>query len=299
MFSKLFKNYKTLPVQTNNIDTTQLDYSLELLRTTTAEVSEAAIKAAHVLQDRLRETEHRFFSIIDTIDDFVCIKDGDGRWLTLNKFGQDLYKWHNYEYIGKTDLELAVLYPEFKENLMNCYMTDESAWAKGNSIRIEEEFGEGDLAQIYDVVKTPVFDENGNRKEMIIVGRDITMVKQRHKRIKACFNALNSASDVITITDANGVIVFCNDKFLMKFGFTDHHEVVGQNMNIIASGKTPKSTYKELWKTIKSNKTWQHTITNKTVSGELVQCEVTVVPFMNGAPEPIYYICTMKPVKDK
>lgn len=57
-----------------------------------------AVNAAIVLEQRLRDTEHRFYS---TIDDLVSIKDAHGRWKTLNKVGQDLlglkynlYKFH-------------------------------------------------------------------------------------------------------------------------------------------------------------------------------------------------------------
>lgn len=278
------------------LDLDDLDHSLNLLRTTTAEVSEAAVQAAKVLEERLKETESRLYSIIDTVDDFICVKDGEGRWKTLNRFGQGLYGFDGYEYVGKTDLELAEIKPEFRLGFMACIESDSAAWESGTPTRSEEAFVVGNKVQYFDVVKTPVFDDIGNRKELIIVGRNITEVKSKNKRVKACFNALNAASDVITICDGHGYIVFCNDKFLQKYGFGDFHDVIGKKMNIISSGKTDNEIYEDLWKTIKSNKTWSGNIVNKTTKGIDVHCKVTIMPVMNGVPEPIYYICTMKHV---
>lgn len=282
--------------ESDELNLEQLDSSLELLRSTTAEVSLAAVEAAKVLEERLKDTESRLYGIIDSIDDFVLVKDGHGKWKTMNKFGQSLYGWHNYEYVGKTDEELMELYPEIRYHLADCSESDAQAWENGYPTRSEETVIINGKLQYFDVVKTPVFDELCNRKELIIVGRNITEVKSKNKRVKACFNALNAASDVITICDGHGYIVFCNDKFLQKYGFGDFHDVIGKKMNIISSGKTDNKIYEDLWKTIKSNKTWSGNIVNKTTKGIDVHCKVTIMPVMNGVPEPIYYICTMKHV---
>ena len=97
----------------------RLESSLQLLKQTTNEVSSTAVNAAIVLERRLRDTECRFFSTIDTINDLVIVKDGEGRWKTLNKVGQDLLGWHHREYYDKTDIELIQLFTKqlFSEEL--------------------------------------------------------------------------------------------------------------------------------------------------------------------------------------
>ena len=67
----------------------RLEGSLQLLKKTTDEVSVAAVNAAVVLEQQLRDIERRFFSTIDIIDDLVIVKDGDGRWKTLNELIHD------------------------------------------------------------------------------------------------------------------------------------------------------------------------------------------------------------------
>ena len=170
----------------------RLEASLQLLKKTTDEVSVAAVNAAIVLEQRLRDTEHRFYSTIDTIDDLVIIKDGDGRWKTLNKVGQELFGWYHGEYYNKTDHELIALFPQMKDTLSKGILTDDVAWDLGKSNRVEKYITFGNSYRILDVIKTPVFNTDGTRKELIIVGRDMTKIIEQQRRMKACFHAMNS-----------------------------------------------------------------------------------------------------------
>ena len=294
----IFKNKYSPEVDQPRVDMSTLDSTFQLLQKTATDVSSLASDVSRRLDEKLKDTEFRLFSIIDSVDDFILVKDGNGRWKTLNKFGQQLYGFMDREYVGKTDWEIAERYPVYKKHLLLCSSSDSITWASGVPQRVEEVFEIDGKLQYFDTIKTPVFDENGNKKEMIIVGRNVTEVKEKQSRVKACFNALNSASDVILICGRFGEIVFCNDNFLNKFGFSSHEDVVGKNLGLLASNVTEQAKYDELWITARANKPWTGVITNKTLWGDEVTCNIHVVPVMNGIPEPIYYICTMKPHRE-
>lgn len=264
------------------IDTCRLDESLQLLRTTTVEVSVAAVNAAKVLEERLHDTEHRFHSTIDSISDLVIIKDYAGRWKTVNRCGQELYGWVHGEYFNKTDQELMVEYPQFAASLAVCIKTDEAAWDSGISSRSDESVPYGRGYRYFDAMKTPVYHADGTRKELIVIGRDVTELQEKQKRTKACFTALNSASDVIVILDKVGRIFFCNDKFTETYRLPDYGCVVGERLRDVI----PLPLIDEMWATVKQNKTWEGPIGDDQF--------LTIIPMMNGAPEPIYYVCTMK-----
>ena len=261
----------------------RLDDSLQLLKITTNEVSIAAINAAIVLEQQLRDTEYRFYSTIDTIDDLVIIKDANGRWKTLNKVGQDIFGWHNNEYYGKTDLELSRLYPDFEYTLINCIKTDDTAWNLKKSNRVEEYICYGNTYKILDVIKTPVFHTDGSRKELIIVGRDMTEIIEKQRRTKACFHALNSASDAIVIIDSKANIVFSNDEFNRRFDIHDYQSVLNTRIiNILP------------WLS-KYDSLWQHARNNNSIKIATEEAgDILVMPMMNGLPKPIYFICTFK-----
>ena len=275
-------------------DVEKLDNSFRLLRTTTNAVTEAATEAARALEERLLETEYRFFSTIDAIDDFVIIKDGLGRWKTVNKAGQQIFNWIHGEYHDKTDLELARMYPIFTEALSLCSESDERAWRSGKSFRSQEciPYGPGGY-RCFDVLKTPIFDENNKRKEMIIIGRDITEELEKQRRMKAAFVALNSVSDNIIILDYRGNVFFCNDVFLMSFGISSYESIIGKHVCDIIN--IPE--FDDMWEIASQNGKWDGTCTG---DGDLYTKDghdISVTPMMNGQPYPIYYICTLRPKK--
>jgi PAS domain S-box-containing protein len=261
----------------------RLEGSLQLLKKTTDEVSVAAVNAAIVLEQQLRDTEHRFYSTIDTIDDLVIIKDGDGRWKTLNKVGQDIFGWYHGEYYNKTDHELIALFPQMKDTLSQCILTDNAAWDLGRSNRGEEYITFGNSYRILDVIKTPVFNTDGTRKELIIVGRDMTEIIEKQRRNKACFHALNSASDGIVIIDAKARIVFSNDEFNRRFHIEHYEKILNKKMIDILP-----------W-LAKYDDIWQHARNNNSIKIATEEAgDILVMPMMNGLPKPIYFICTFK-----
>ena len=67
------------------------------------------------------ENEQQLSTLINSMPDFVCFKDSEGRWLRVNDFGRRLYHLENVEYKGKTDRELGEIVPFFKEAFENCF----------------------------------------------------------------------------------------------------------------------------------------------------------------------------------
>lgn len=126
-------------------------------------------------EDALRQSEERLRTLINATPDIICVKDGDGHWLIANDAVRTVFELENVDYVGKTDLELAALRPRYREALTKCNHTDELAWQSGTLQSAEEIVPQRDETQrIFDVVKVPLFDAQGHRKELIIMGRDIT-----------------------------------------------------------------------------------------------------------------------------
>ncbi|MBS4175350.1 ATP-binding protein [Bacillus sp. FJAT-49736] len=126
----------------------------------------------------LEEEEEKWSLLMQSTPDFMCFKDGKSRWKKVNQFGRKLFQLDNIDYYGKTDLELAELVPFFKEGLNTCYLSDEVVWKNGKITRAEESFvvPSGELKS-FDVIKIPLFHENGTRKGLLTIGRDITQQK--------------------------------------------------------------------------------------------------------------------------
>lgn len=126
----------------------------------------------------MSESEKELLTLIHAMPDFVSFKDGQGRWLRVNDFGLKLYGLEHVDYKGKTDAELAEYTPHFREALLYCIDSDEEAWRAKTVTRAEESFPmpNGEM-KTFDVIKVPLFHENGKRKGLVVIGRDITQQK--------------------------------------------------------------------------------------------------------------------------
>ncbi|QIZ67140.1 ATP-binding protein [Geobacillus subterraneus] len=129
--------------------------------------------------EKAEEKEQQLLTLINSMPDFVCFKDSEGRWLRVNDFGRRLYHLEHIDYVGKTDRELGELVPFFKDAFEQCIESDREAWKSGTLTRREESFETLDgERKTFDVIKVPLFEDNGMRKGLLTIGRDITQQKR-------------------------------------------------------------------------------------------------------------------------
>lgn len=88
---------------------------------------------------------------------------------------------------------------------------------------------------------------------------------------------IDSAFDVIVITDANGKITYINPAFETVTGYSSE-EVIGKTTNILKSGCHDEGFYKNLWDTIKTGNVWKGEFINRKKSGEVYYASSVVFP---------------------
>ncbi len=141
-------------------------------------------KKRRKLQGELMDKNLQFNALINGSNDIICLKDGHGRWLIANESDIKLFNLTNVDYRGKTDEELATLVPHYREALLFCTKTDEQAWEARKPIRSMETIVQEDGKRlIFDIIKTPIFDNLGRRKYLIVIGRDITEYKELEEQL--------------------------------------------------------------------------------------------------------------------
>lgn len=133
----------------------------------------------HEALKELEQKKSELSTLINNMPDFVCFKDGEGRWVLANDYGLSLYELQGVDYQGKTDIELGEYTPHFKEAFVYCMETDEQTWQEAKITRDEESFlvpsGE---RKTFDVIKVPLFYPDGKRRALVTIGRDISSLKQ-------------------------------------------------------------------------------------------------------------------------
>ncbi|MGV1100654.1 EAL domain-containing protein [Thiovibrio sp. JS02] len=123
-------------------------------------------------------SEERLRSLLDAMPDIVCFKDGEGRWLEANKADLDLFQLTGIDYRGKTDADLAAFSPFYREAFLACEQSDNTAWQSGKVLQGEEiiPLAAGGYKAL-EIYKIPLFHQDGSRKGLVVLGRDITSYK--------------------------------------------------------------------------------------------------------------------------
>ncbi|WP_191560937.1 ATP-binding protein [Metabacillus idriensis] len=136
------------------------------------------------IQELEREKE-KLLSLINSMVDFVNFKDGQGRWIEVNTFGLELFQLQGVDYKGKKDSELAEYSEFYQEALRYCEESDELTWKSGAVSRSEEmiPLPDGNF-KTFDTIKVPLFNEDGSRKALVVIGRDITQMKAAEDRLQ-------------------------------------------------------------------------------------------------------------------
>ncbi|BAY99784.1 multi-sensor hybrid histidine kinase [Tolypothrix tenuis PCC 7101] len=177
------------------------------------------ITKAQQTQESLQAIEEQLQTLINATPDIICLKDGKGRWLLSNQANLEFLELPGVNYQGKTDAELAQFSNFYHDTLTNCYQTDEQAWQLGSVHRVEEIVNRPDgTVSILDMIKVPVFHQDGRRKALVVLGRDMSERQQTQAALENSLSLLSaileSIQDGILTVNSLGDITSYNQKFL-------------------------------------------------------------------------------------
>ncbi|QTF08630.1 PAS domain-containing protein [Brenneria izadpanahii] len=86
---------------------------------------------------------------------------------------------------------------------------------------------------------------------------------------------------LISITDLQGNITYCNSNFINVSGFTSE-ELLGQPHNIVRHPDMPQETFRDMWDTIKSGLPWTALVKNRRKNGDYYWVRANVTPVRDG-----------------
>lgn len=117
--------------------------------------------------------------LLESISEPVFLKDGEGRWLTINKAAYELFHLDGYDWQGKADLEMAIERPDFKDMYESCHKSDELTWQLGETTETNEIiFGDEYLTKKY-----PLYHKDGRRRSLVVFRYNISLSKRRQRTL--------------------------------------------------------------------------------------------------------------------
>ncbi|HQO09787.1 MAG TPA: response regulator [Clostridiales bacterium] len=123
-------------------------------------------------------------------------------------------------------------------------------------------------------------------------------VKERTKQIYRLAAIIDQLYESVIITNRDGVIEYVNKAFEADSGFTSE-EVIGDMPRFLEKGKFSESFYDEIWRTIKSGRTWRGSFSNLKKDGTPFEEEITVVPIVNNGSDPDGYFSLKRDVSNQ
>lgn len=96
-------------------------------------------------------------------------------------------------------------------------------------------------------------------------------------RLESFKAVIESAFDVIVITDEEGYILYANPALERLTGYS-RNEVINKKTNILKSGYHDEAFYRNLWETIKDGKVWKGEFINRKKSGAIYYASAVVFP---------------------
>jgi PAS domain S-box-containing protein len=123
------------------------------------------------------------------------------------------------------------------------------------------------------------FDADGKLKAVNAIYIDITERKNSEEKIHLLAHALESTSDMVTITDVDDNFIFVNKSFVDTYGYT-LEDLKGKKPSILGSPKNPPDTYKIISGSTKE-KSWKGELLNVSKEGREFPIQLTTSKILN------------------
>ena len=95
------------------------------------------------------------------------------------------------------------------------------------------------------------------------------------------YKSVVDEATIVSKADSRGIITYVNRQFCEISGY-EEEELIGKPHNIVRHPDTPKSTFKEVWETIKENKqTWRGTLKNRKKDGSSYWVKSVIKPILD------------------
>ncbi len=137
------------------------------------------------LEKELLTQENLLRTIINVIPDLIWLKDTEGKYLACNTKFEQLYGAKESEIIGKDDFDFVDQRSaqSFRDN---DYMAIEMDGSRANEEVLV--FADGSYEGLFETIKTPMKDLEGNVIGVLSIARDINERKAREEQLKVYAN---------------------------------------------------------------------------------------------------------------
>lgn len=163
----------------------------------------------------------------------ICLKDPEGKWIKANDALIKILNLQDIDYEGKKNFEIKELKGKKKfEDLLKAMEMNEDFWDRkknnNKTVNITESIKKD---KTFEFFYEPVFYQDGKRKGMLFIGREITseiVDKDKIQEREALLQTILSATPAGIAHIKNRVFQWVNKEMLNMLGYSED-ELIGDN----------------------------------------------------------------------
>ncbi len=106
------------------------------------------------------------------------------------------------------------------------------------------------------------------------------VIKEKSSQLEEYLKVINNVASIYKMTE-NGIITFTNSLFLESLGLSKESELIDKNFFDIIASDVDKNIISDLWKSIKSNETWNSDLKYKNKNDEAFYIKSTIFKTTN------------------
>jgi PAS domain S-box-containing protein len=202
------------------------------------------VTEAKQAQEELRDNNNLLFSIVESTEDTIFVKNNSGRYVLMNSAGARVYGRPRAEIEGRHD---EVLFPrEIARQLME---NDRAILADGNTRTTEESIVTDGQTQHFLSTKGILRDKDGNAAGIVGISHNITQRIEAEAALHVLRLALENTLEGIAHVNRYGCLDTVNPAYVEIHGFKRPDEMTGrewQHFISPAQGAQATTVYQQM-----------------------------------------------------
>jgi diguanylate cyclase (GGDEF)-like protein/PAS domain S-box-containing protein len=219
--------------------------------------------------EALRQSEERFRALVENSTEAIVLVNRKGELLYASPSTEGVIGYTAEEILGRTMIRF--IHPDDRERASELFR----AVLKSPGTKIHAEFKtlrrDGSCRTI-EGTSTNRLGDPGIRS-VVVNFHDITERKVSEREISLFAHAMESVSDIASITDLNDRWIFANEAFLRTYGLT-REEVIGQHVSRLWSPRNPPELGAEILEKTRAGG-WKGEVLNVTKDGREFPIELS------------------------
>ena len=232
-------------------------------------------------------------AILEAIPDLLFELDCDGRYLQAHAPRNEQLAAGADALLGRTVYEVLPL-----EAARTCMAALQEAQANGHASGQQIQLPLADGIHCFELSVSVMRQDHDRAPRFVMLSRDVTARTRDQATLRKLSQAVEQSASTIVITDLDARIEYANQAFTRATGYS-LEEAIGKNPKLLHSGKTPQSTYEDMWQHLTSGRAWRGEFVNQRKDGSEYTESVLISPVFDDAGQPTHYLAIKEDITQR